>query len=54
MKTFNATYTFANGDSFTLEFKGRDQSKIYGKASAHASKYYGEYPARIEITEKMK
>jgi len=52
MKTFNVTYTFTNGDAFTLEFRGRDRSAVYSKATAHAREYYNEQPTRIEIKAK--
>jgi hypothetical protein len=54
MKTFNVTYTFSNGDTFTLEFRGRDRGAVYSKAAAHAREYYNEQPWNIEITQKAK
>lgn len=54
MKTYTATYSFSNGDTFTLEFRGKDRNTVYGKAAAHARKYYNEQPRRIEVSEKAK
>lgn len=54
MKTFNVTYIFRNGDTFTLVFRSKNRNTVYSRAATHAREYYNEQPTRIDISEKAK